>query len=170
EPVGLLTVGAAGEPVGLGREVEVLLHGQVRVQPRGGWHVPDALLRRAEHGAGADREEPDKHFEAGRLARAVPAHHDSDARRVNRHRDPGEDKIAPAGGVHVPQSPFHEATGSWARTAARSFRLPGARSRRNRKTARPRTATASTASSPIGSHRSVIGIAFSMTPRLISMK
>ena len=53
EPVGLLAVVAAGKPVGAGREVEVLLDGQVRVQPRRGRHVPDALLRRAEHGASA---------------------------------------------------------------------------------------------------------------------
>ena len=60
-----LAVAVTGKPVGAGREVQVLLDGQVRVQPGRGRHVPDALLRRAQHGAGAGREEADEHFEAG---------------------------------------------------------------------------------------------------------
>jgi hypothetical protein len=106
EQLCLSAVFAAGKPVGGGREVEVLLDGQVRVQPCRGRHVPNARLWWSEHDAGAGRQEPDEHLQAGRLASAVPAHHDGDARRVNGHRDPGEDKIAPAGGVHVPQPPL----------------------------------------------------------------
>ena len=161
---------AAGQPVGAGSEAEVLRDGQVRVQPRGGRHVPDALLRGTAHGSRTGLEEPDEHPEAGGLPGPVPADHHRDPGRVDGYRDAGEGDLPAAADVDVFQPPAHAAARSPASSGACAFRLPGARSRRNLMIARPSTTTASRASSPSGCHRAETGVAFSITPLLTWMK
>ena len=129
---------------------------------------------RAAHRPRLGLEQPDERLQAGGLAGPVPADDDRDPGRVDRHASPRRGPAArPQLTLHVLEPPAHAAR-RLRRLALRArLRLPAARGEvapepgRSPGRARRRRAAAS---SPSGCHSAEIGVAFSITPRLIWMK